>query len=284
VGRATNPTLRQRQLAAQLREIRLSAGRTIDEVATGLLISTTTLSRLETGARRASLRNVKSLCDYYGVTAEVRAELMELARDSRQTSWWQQYDLPDSVAVYVGLEDSADWIHQYKTSLVPPLLQTEDYARAVTIGATLDIPDDQIEQRVQARLVRQERLTAESPPDLWAIVDEAALHRQVGGPGVMREQLRVLAERSRLPNVTLQVLPLEAGAHLGMESTFTILGYEDPSVSGCVYVEGFLGRFYLQKKADLTRYRKAFDQLRADALGIRETQVRLGIIASGFPL
>jgi transcriptional regulator with XRE-family HTH domain len=282
VGRASSPTVRRRELAARLRELRVAAGLTIDEVASRLMVSATKISRLETAARPASLRDVKDLSDIYQVADEERDRLMTLARDSRRRSWWQQYELPDTLATYVGLEDAAVSIHQYLTSVVPPLLQTEEYAHAVTSGTTLDISAEQVEQRVRARLTRQTLLTSDRPPELWAIVDELALHRVVGGPAVMLGQLEALLERDQLANVTLQVIPLEAGAHPGMDSAFTVLHLEESAVSDVVYVEGLVGRFYLQSPGDLLRYRRAFDQLRAIAMSPRDSRQRVAAIASGL--
>lgn len=283
VDRASSPTVRRRELAARLRELRLTAELTIEDVAARLMVSPTKLSRLETAARPASLRDVKDLSDVYEVSPDERERLMTLARDSRRRSWWQQYDLPDTLATYVGLEAAAVSIHQYETSLVPPLLQTEEYAHAVTSGTTLDIAADQVDQRVQARLTRQGLLSSVPPPELWAVVDEGALHRLVGGPATMRSQLAALADRSRLPNVTVQVIPLEAGAHPGMDSAFTVLHLQEATVSDVVYVEGLIGRFYLQNPGDLARYRRAFDQLRAIAMSPRDTRERIAAIAATLP-
>ena len=204
------------------------------------------------------------------VSTEERDRLLNLTRESRRRSWWQQYGLPESVATYIGLEDAAVSIHQYETSLVPPLLQTEEYARALTAGAAPDASDEQAEQLVQARLTRQALLDADRAPELWAVVDEAALHRLVGGPDVMRAQLPALIERSRRRRITVQVVTLEAGAHPGMDSAFVLLQLEE--VTDVVYVEGLIGHFYLQSPTDLARYRRAFDQLRAVALGPQETR------------
>jgi transcriptional regulator with XRE-family HTH domain len=276
-----SPTIRRRELGARLRALRLAAGMTVEDVAGHMEVSPAKISRIETAARGVSLADVRFLCDLYRVDPEDRDRLISLTRESKRRSWWQQYGLPESLATYVGLEDSAVSIQQYETSFVPPLLQTEEYARALTSGAAPDISAEQVDQLVQARLTRQGLLTSAEPPELWAVVDEVALHRLVGGPDVLRAQLETLADRSRPRNVTVQVIPLEAGAHPGMDSAFTILHLEE--VSDVVYVEGLIGNFYLQSPADIVRYRRAFDQLRAIALSPRDSRDRISALAGTLP-
>jgi transcriptional regulator with XRE-family HTH domain len=254
---------------------------TVEDVAIRMEVSPAKISRIETGARGVSVADVRYLCDLYQVSAEERDRLLNLCRESRRRSWWQGYGLPESVATYTGLEDATVSIHQYETSLVPGLLQTEAYARALTSGIMLDAPAETVDQIVQARLTRQGRLAEPQPPELWAVLDEAALRRVVGGPDTMREQLKKLADSSRASNVTVQVIPLEAGAHPAMDSAFEILHLE--KVSDVIYVEGLLGHFFLQSPADLIRYQRAFDQLRAIALGPRDTRTLIGDLADRLP-
>jgi transcriptional regulator with XRE-family HTH domain len=276
-----SPTVRRRELGARLRALRIDCGLTVEDVAGRMEVSPAKISRIETAARGVSVADVRFLCDLYGVSGEERERLLTLTRDSKRRSWWQQYGLPESLATYIGLEDAAVSIQQYETSLVPPLLQTEDYARALTTGTAPDEPPEQVEALVQARLTRQELLTAERAPDLWAVVDETALHRLVGGPEVMRTQLMALADRSRPRNVVVQVIPLEAGAHPGMDSAFTVLHLQE--VTDVVYVEGLIGNFYLQHPGDVARYRRAFDQLRAIAMSPRDSRERITALAGALP-
>lgn len=278
---SASPTVRRRELGARLRALRLDSGLTAEDVAARMEVSPAKISRIETGARGVSVADVRYLCDLYRVSTEERDRLLNLTRESKRRSWWQQYDLPDTIATYVGLEDAALSIHQYETSFVPALLQTEEYARALTSGTTLDVSPEQVDQRVRARLTRQGLLTSDKPPELWAVVDEVALHRRVGGSEVMRQQLEALAERSHLTNVTVQVIPLEAGAHPGMDSTFTILHLEE--VSDVVYVEGLIGRFFLQHPNDIVRYRRAFDELRAIAASPRDSRDLIRSIGDSLP-
>jgi transcriptional regulator with XRE-family HTH domain len=275
-----SPTVRRRELGARLRALRLAAGMTVEDVAGHMEVSPAKISRIETAARGVSVADVRFLCDLYQVSAEDRERLLSMSRDSKRRSWWQQYALPESVQTYVGLEDAATSVHLYETSFVPALLQTEDYALALTTGASLDTSTEQVEQLVQARLTRQRRITSNPPLDLWAVIDEVALLRPVGGNEVMHSQLLELVERSRQHKVTVQVLPLEAGAHPGMDSAFKILHLEE--VDDVVYVEGLIGNFYLQNPNDLARYRRAFDQLRAIALSPRDSRDRIMTHVSRF--
>lgn len=276
-----SPTVRRRELGARLRALRTETGLTVEDVASRMEVSPAKISRIETAARGVSLADVRFLCDLYEVSARERDRLLSLTRESRRRSWWQQYGLDDSVATYVGLEDAAVAIQQYETSLIPPLLQTEDYARAVTAGAGPWLSEDRVEELVAARMTRQALLAPGGTLELWAILDEAALRRLVGGARVMRDQLDQLAERSRSSRVTVQVIPLEAGAHPGMDSAFAVLQLE--TVSDVVYVEGLMGYFFLQNQGDVVRYRRAFEQLRAVALSPSDSRDRMRSVAATLP-
>ena len=278
---SASPTVRRRELGARLRALRLESGLTVEDVAGRMEVSPAKISRIETAARGVSVADVRFLCDLYEVSREERDRLLALTRESRRRSWWQQYGLDDSVATYVGLEDAAVAIQQYETSLVPPLLQTEDYARAVTAGAGPWLSEDEVEQLVATRMTRQALLAPGRSLELWAILDEVALRRLVGGGRVMRAQLDQLAERSRSSRVTVQVIPLEAGAHPGMDSAFAVLQLE--AVSDVVYVEGLMGYFFLQNQGDVVRYRRAFDQLRAVALSPSDSRDRMRSVAATLP-
>jgi transcriptional regulator with XRE-family HTH domain len=274
---SASPTVRRRELGARLRALRTDAGMTVDDVATRMEVSPAKISRIETGARGVSVADVRFLCDLYRVSAEERERLLNLTRESKRRSWWQQYGLPESVATYIGLEDAAVSIHQYETSLIPGLLQTMEYATALTSGVLPEAASELVDQIVQSRLTRQARLSEENPPELWAVLDEAALLRTVGSTEIMRKQLEELIIRSRRPNVTVQVIPLDAGAHPGLDSAFEILHLEE--ISDVVHIEGLLGSFFLQSPGDLTRYQRAFDQLRAIALSPRDSRDRMSTIA-----
>jgi transcriptional regulator with XRE-family HTH domain len=269
---SASPTVRRRELGARLRALRLASGLTAEDVAARMEVSLAKISRIETGARGVSVVDLRFLCDLYQASTEDRDRMLALSREGRRRSWWQEYGLPDSAQTFTGLEDAAVSMSVYETSFVPALLQTEDYASALTQGAALDTSADQVEQYVRARITRQDRLRAGSL-EFWAVVDEAALLRPIGGPEVAVAQLEHLVERSRAPQVTVQVLPLEAGAHPGMDSAFTILHLQE--VTDVVYVEGLIGQFFLQSPNDLARYRRAFDQLRAIALSPQDSRRRI---------
>ena len=275
-----SPTLRRRELGALLRALRNERGLTVEQVAERLLCSPSKVSRMETGQRGATARDIRDLCDLYEVAnPDERARLARLAVEGKQQGWWQSYEL-DYLATYVGLEEDAAAIRSFKSTTVPGLLQTADYARVIHETAALDFSSERIDQFVQVRMTRQRALTRESPLQLWAVLDEPVVHRLVGGYRVMRDQLRQMAETAKMPNVTIQIVPFSVGAHPAMESSFDILdlGAVAPSV---VYVEGLAGNMYLERTQDLERYEKAFEILRGTALSpqdsfelITETAVR----------
>ena len=274
-----SPTVRRRELGARLRALRLASGMTVEDVAGRMEVSPAKISRIETAARGVSVADVRFLCDLYRVSAEERDRILSLTRESKKRSWWQQYGLPESLATYIGLEESAVSILEYESGTVPALLQTREYARSMLEGSAPDMDDAVIDSLIDARLGRQSRFQGSAPAHLWAVVDESVLHRVVGTPEVMRDQL--LAMASRLPHVTVQVIPFEAGAHPGINSSFIILELEG-SVPDVVYVEGLLGQHYLQSAQDLRRYRRVFDQLRAIALSPRESQARIAEMADDY--
>jgi transcriptional regulator with XRE-family HTH domain len=269
VPEVRSPTVRRRELGALLRAIRNEKGLTVEQVAERLLCSPSKVSRMETGHGVVTARDIRDLCDLYEVTDEAeRDRLKQLVREGKQPGWWQPYDLPYST--YVGLEVEALSISDFQSSVVPGLLQTADYARAGHEGTMPRLSAEDIERRIEAKLTRQALLTQPEPPSFKTVLDEAVLHRAVGGSEVMRAQLERLIEVSRLPNVTLQVIPFDVGAHPGLESNFNILDLPAPA-SGIVYVEGLVGPIYLERPDDVERYRKVFERLQEIALSPRDT-------------
>jgi transcriptional regulator with XRE-family HTH domain len=264
VPEVRSPTVRRRELGALLRKLRQEKRLTVEQAAERLLISMSKLSRMETGHGVATARDIRDLCDLYGVTGEAEREhMMHLAAESKRQAWWQSYDLQYST--YVGLEAEAISICAFQSSVVHGLLQTADYARAGHEGAMPRLSSDQIEMHVEARLTRQRILTQESPPRFTVILDEAALHRMVGGRPVMAAQLDKILDVSALANVTVQVLPYDVGAHPAVESNFTILELPVPT-PGVVFAEGLIGSTYLERDEDLTRYQGIFRKLESIAL------------------
>jgi transcriptional regulator with XRE-family HTH domain len=279
MARRPTPTLRRRELGARLKQLRLDKGMTAEDVAEQLMVSATKISRLETGARGVSPRDVRDLCVIYGVSDDEREQLMTLARQSREPSWWQQYD--SKYSTWLELEAAAASITEYKADLVPGLLQTQDYARAV-LEATLPDPDpERVDRLAESRPERQRVLDGEPRVEFWTIMDEAAVRRVVGNSAIMREQVETLIGRAGQPNITIQLIPFEAGAHPALNSTFEILHFEE-AAPDVVYVEGLLGQHYLESRADIARYRRVFDHLRAIALGPKDTIARLTALAKNF--
>ncbi len=239
------------------------------------------LSRMETGHGVAAPRDIRDLCDLYGVTDEAeRDHLMALAREGKQTGWWQSYDL-DYFATYVGLEAEAVAIKYYQSAIVPGLMQTPGYARAMHEANIPEFTPERMEQLIEVRLTRQRLLVQNPPVRLEVVLDEAVLHRLVGGPAVMGAQLDRLIELSGQPNVTVQVIPYSVGAHPAMDSTFNILEFTS-SVSSVVYVEGLVGWIYVERRQDVERYQQVFEHLRIVALTPQESIELIARIGAGY--
>ena len=260
----TSPAVLRQELADRLRELRLRAGMTIDDVAAQLLVSASKISRIETASRPASLRDVRDLAGLYAVTPDELDSLMSLTQNSRRTSVWQQYG--SAFSEHADLEDAATSVAHYQTSLIPGLLQIEDYGHAITAGFRPNLAPEEQQRLTRARLARQDALLGRGSPRLDYVLDEAALLRQVGGAGVLRRQLIALVEHSRLPAVTIRIIPMTAGAHPGMDSAFEIFSF--PGVSGVVYLENLAGDFFLRRASDLDRYGAAFRRLADSALDV----------------
>ncbi|MFJ3706133.1 MULTISPECIES: helix-turn-helix transcriptional regulator [Streptomyces] len=278
-----NPTVRRRRLGQELRRLREIKGMTAEEVAERLLVSQSKISRLENGRRSISQRDVRDLCGVYEVEDHrVVDSLMQMAKDSRQQGWWHAFgDIPYSV--YIGLETDAESLRVYEPQIVPGLLQTRSYAEALINGALPEAPPSDIEKRVNVRARRQDRVNApEHPLRLWAVIDESALRRLVGGKQVMLEQLEHLVEQSKLPHVTVQVLPFEMGAHPGINGQYAVLEFPDAADSSVVYIEGVTSDLYLEKANDVQRYSVMYEHLRAQALNVDQTRQFIGDIAKGY--
>ncbi|AOR33740.1 transcriptional regulator [Streptomyces fodineus] len=278
-----NPTVRRRRLGQELRRLRELKGMTAEEVAERLLVSQSKISRLENGRRSISQRDVRDLCGVYEVEDQrIVDSLMEMARDSRQQGWWHTFgDIPYSV--YIGLETDAESLRVYEPQLVTGLLQTRAYAEALVQGALPETSTAEIEKRVQVRMRRQERITAENNPlRLWVVLDEAALRRVVGSKLVMREQLEQLIELSQLPHVTVQVLPFEVGAHPGLNGQYAILEFTDAADSSVVYLEGVTSDLYLEKAQDVQRYAVMYEHLRAQSLNVEQSRQFIAKVAKDY--
>ncbi|MBL3669358.1 helix-turn-helix domain-containing protein [Streptomyces sp. M2CJ-2] len=268
-----NPTVRRRRLGQELRRLRELKGMTAEEVAERLLVSQSKISRLENGRRSISQRDVRDLCGVYEVEDQRIVEsLMQMAKDSRQQGWWHAFgDIPYSV--YIGLETDAESLRVYEPQIITGLLQTRAYAEAIVQGGSPESSDQENDKRVEVRLRRQGRITADKDPlRLWVVLDEASLHRVVGSRQVMREQLEHVMELSQLPHITVQVLPFEVGAHSGINGQYSILEFADAADSSVVYIEGVTSDLYLEKPHDVQKYTVMYEHLRAQSLNVEQSR------------
>jgi transcriptional regulator with XRE-family HTH domain len=260
---AGSPTVRRRELGARLRALRIDRGWTVEQVAERLQFSPSKVSRLENGFRGVSARDIRDLCDVYGVRGEQRQQLIDLAAEGKQRAWWQSRELPYST--YVGLEAAAESISDFGLGLIPGLLQTEDYARAVLTAPRPPLDSAVVQQRLAGRLERQRILTSDNPPHLHAVIEEGVLHRVGGSRGVMRAQLRHLLTASERPNIHIWVVPYEAGLLPVPTNKFIVLSFREPWVPGIVFVEGLTGDLYLGPENGLAEYEQAFSAMRGMA-------------------
>jgi transcriptional regulator with XRE-family HTH domain len=263
-----NPTLRGRRLAMELQRRREGTGMSREEVARQLEWSTSTLFRIETGRSRPQPGNVRALLELYGVTGPERDGLIQLTRDARKPGWWHSFRdvLPNPYEVYIGLEAGASSIRNFEPIVIPGLLQTADYAREVFRNGPIELDPDDVERLVEVRLARQEILARDDRPRLWAVIDEAVIHRVVGSASAMSGQLRSLVDSTQQGKTTIQVMPYRAGAHAGTTGPFVILDFEELTDPAVVYVETLAGDIYLEERSDVNRYTLAFDRLVAAAL------------------
>ena len=267
-GKRQTPTVRLRRLAVELRSLRTASGLTREEVVERTGINSVTMYRIEHARVRPQTRTLRTLLDLYGMERDQQGELVELLRDARERGWLHPYqsELPEQYMTFIGFEGEAESAWNYESLLIPGLLQTEDYARAVIRAGFPTAGRDEIEHRVEVRMARQEVLHGENPLRLWGIADEAALRRQVGGQAVMRAQLGRLMEASELPNITFQVIPFDVGAHAGMPGSFIVLQFAEEAIPDVIYVDSMAGELFLEEDRDVRRYKLIFEHLRAVAV------------------
>ncbi|MEV4344613.1 helix-turn-helix transcriptional regulator [Actinoplanes sp. NPDC049596] len=266
------PTLRRRRLGAELKRCREAAGLTQENVSRHFEWHAAKVTRIETARVAVTPRDVKDLLTLYGVgDQEYRDAMVELARLSRERTWWTDYRDIMRPGNFVGLEAAAASMRCWEPVLVPGLLQTESYMRALMeAGRTNDTPQH-IDRRVKLRLTRQGRLTADRPLELEVVVDESVVRRVVGGKHVMNEQLRHLIEAAQLPNVTLRILPFHAGEHTFLGGSAALLEFRETTHLDVVYLEGLAGDYYEEQPSEVARYRQEFERLSAKALDHRMT-------------
>ncbi|MFJ6723404.1 helix-turn-helix domain-containing protein [Streptomyces sp. NPDC091281] len=266
--RRTAPTARLRRLAREMRRLRSEAGLTREDVTARTSVNEATLYRLETAKGRPQRRTLMALLETYGVGDTKREAILALSTQAGEQGWLRPYhaDLPDEYVGYISFEAEARSVRNYESSFIPGLLQTEDYARAVIRGVLPTVTTKEVDQRVQARIERQVVLAKTDPLELWAIVDEAALRRTVGGTKVLVEQLTHLLKVAAEPHVMLQVIPFGAGAHPGMPGSFVRMDFPDSEDPPLVYIDSMAGDLFLEADEDIRRYNQIFDHLRASAL------------------
>jgi transcriptional regulator with XRE-family HTH domain len=262
------PTVLRILLGAQLRRLREARRITLEDAGRAIRASHSKISRLETGRVGFKDRDISDLLTLYGVTDEQeRDALRALARRANAPGWWHDYSdvLPPWFEAYVGLEEVATQIRAYEVQFVPGLLQTEDYARAVTLLGHDDAPPREIERRVGLRMARQAVLEKPDPPNVWAVVDEALLRRPVGSPAVMEGQLKHLTEMAQRPNVTIQVMPFQAGGHSAAGGPFSILRFAEPDLPDVVYLEQLTSALYLDKPEVVDSYLRVMERVCMEA-------------------
>lgn len=275
--RASSPTLRRRRLIAILRELRDASGMSAEEVARRLKWGKGKPLYLESGQGvRPDPHDMERLADLYGVSDEQKAELVGLAEAAREKGWWHSYikQLSRAYTTLIGLELEATEVQAYESNVLHGLLQTEDYAKALILGGgPSEVSSADVESRVKVRLERQQILTRDhDPAQLTVILDEAAIRRKVGGSDVMRAQLEYLLELMEMPpNITLRVMPFNAGAHPGVAGSFTILRFADAADAPAVYVEGLAGEFFIEEEDEVAAYASGFETLKDKILNRRDT-------------
>lgn len=275
---SNSSTVLSRQLGEELRRLREAAEVTMADAAAALDCTTGKVSRIENGRVTVRLPDLTAMLRAYNVSdADVWERLTGLARKAnrrRREGWWNQYGpvLADTYRDYIALEAMAGSIRTFQAQLVPGLLQTPDYIRAVTVASQQWQTADEIEQFVQVRLARQARLSGETRLELWAVLSEGVLLQQVGGPNVMAQQLQHLVTASEAPNVNVQVLPFSRGAHASMFGPYVVLGFPEQGALDVVLADNPTGSVWLEREAEVARYHDLFDAARTSALSPVESR------------
>jgi transcriptional regulator with XRE-family HTH domain len=279
---AGGPTLLRMVVGAQLRRLREARGITREQAGYEIRSSESKISRMELGRVSFRPRDVADLLTLYGVAEDdpERERLLGLVREANAPGWWHQFGdlMPSWFQPYVGLESAASVIRTYECQAIPGLLQTRDYARAAIKSLAPGASPAEVERRVDLRATRQRQVLHRDPaPTLWAVIDEAALHRPIGGVQVLRDQLNALIEATRQPNIKIQLLPFEVGGHAGLTGSFTILRFPEQDLSDVIYVELLTSGLFLDRGHDVDTYAEAMERL---CLQAREPEQTVGIIES----
>ena len=267
IEQATGPTARRMILGTQLRRLREAANITRAQAAWEIRASESKISRMELGRVGCKERDVVDLLTMYGVHDQTERDwAVEMVKQANQPGWWHRFNdtLPTWFDNYIGLEEAATRIRTYELMFIPGLLQTESYARAVTSRGNPDTDDPAVERRVAIRMRRQKLLTGPKPPRLWAVIDEAVLHRPVSSAAILRAQLEYLLELIKLPNISLQIVPFDMSGYAA-ESAFSLLQFAEPELPNIAYIERLESALYLEKSDELELYGRTFDRLTVDA-------------------
>lgn len=273
-------------LGTQLRRLREANGVTREAAGEAIRASSAKISRLELGRVGCKERDVLDLLTLYGVTDPAEREgYRDLATRANARGWWQQHNdvLPSWFEMYLRLEQAAKVIRTFELQFVPGLLQTEEYARSVILLGHRGSPPDDVDQRVQLRMSRQKMLGEPGAPQVWAVLDEAAVSRPYGTPAVMRAQLEHLLEAGHRPNVTIQLLPFRAGSHAAAGGPFSILRFAEPDLPDVVYLEQLNSAVYLDKRSDVEDYAGVWERLVVQALTPRDTRAALTELIGRLP-
>ncbi|MFI0465583.1 helix-turn-helix domain-containing protein [Saccharopolyspora sp. 5N102] len=281
-----SPTVHRRRLGSELRRLRESAGRTHREVAAHLDCSQGKISQIELGRVPVRTSDVRLMAEFYGATTDQLSTLVDLAQDSKQRGWWQQYPSTaqrPGLQTYLGLETSAKAVSCYGSDPLPELLQTAEYSRALLTSGAQPYGADELQERLTVISTRQQRLLGESPLELWAVLDEAALRRAVGGPAVMRQQLEHLVLLGYRRNVTIQVLPFRTGGHPLMGDRIAVFSFPDDADPQVVHLGDSANSRFLDKPEDTADYLKSFEQVCTRALNPKDSSAFISAIADESP-
>lgn len=260
----SGPTALRILLGSQLRRLRESRGVSREEAGHLIRGSESKISRMELGRVGFKERDVADLLTLYGVAEEsARRAVLDLVTTANEPGWWHRFNdlLPSWFQAYVGLEEAAARIRTYEVQFVPGLLQTKEYAKAVITAGSAGVGGEEIARRVDLRLERQRVLERPGGPILWAVIDEAALRRPIGGAEVMKAQLEHLIDLMRQPTITIQVMPFDFGGHSAEGGAFSILRFPDRDLPDVVYVEQLASALYLDKREDVDRYTEVMERL-----------------------
>lgn len=280
-----SPTVHRRRLGSELRKMREDAGRTHREVAAHLDCSQGKISQIELGRVPVRTSDVRLMAEFYGVGTDRITGLLDLAQDSKQRGWWHQYPSTaqrPGFETYLGLESAAKAVSSYGPDPIPELLQTSEYGSALLVANPRQLDADQRQERLAVSTARQQRMLGDNPLELWAVLDEAALRRTVGGATIMRAQLEHLVLMGYRRNVTIQVLPMDAGSHPLMGDRITVFSFPDASDPQVVHLGDSANSRFLDKAADTADYLTAFQRVCSSALNSKDSSAYISSIADGL--